>query len=137
MPCTDITENIRVTLDQDNRIDSYTLSKKTCGGAIGVESLLLDHVGGRSIDDIIGNHELSFLQPSMSEDEIEAYLKLKHFHAIQSVLKVFIGVSPGGKNDSCTIAGIEYGEGLTVIDAEIKIDLLPDKIESCDHCGPD
>lgn len=136
MPCTDITENIRVTLDHDNRIDSYTLSKKTCGGAIGVESLLLAHVGGRSIDDIVGNHELSFLQPSMSEDEIEAYLKLKHFHAIQSVLNVFVGISPGGTGDACTIAAIEYGDGYTVIDAEIKINLLADQIEPCDHCGP-
>lgn len=136
MPCTDITENIRVTLDNDNRIDTYRLSKKTCGGAIGVESLLLDYVGGQSVDEIIGDKELSFLQPNLAEDEIEQYLKLKHFHAIRSVLNVFVGISPGGRGDACTIAGIEYGEGYTVIDAEIKISLVADRIEPCDHCGP-
>lgn len=136
MPCGDITETIKVTLDNDNRIDSYSLSKKTCGGAIGVESLLLDHVGGLSIDQIIRTDELSFAHTNMAEDEIEQYLKLKHFHAIRSVLNVFVGVSPGGTGDACTIAAIEYGDEYTVIDAEIKISLLADRIEPCDHCGP-
>ena len=136
MPCGDITERIKLTLDNDNRIDSYALSKKTCGGAVGLESLILEHVGGQSIDEIIGNTELSFLQPSTAEDEIEQYLRQKHFYAIRSVLNVYVGVSPGGTGDLCTIAGIEHSSEFTVIDAEISIDLLADQVEPCDHCGP-
>lgn len=136
MPCGDITEKIKLTLDNNNRIDSYSLSKKTCGGAIGFESLLLDYVGGQSIDKILGNNELSFLQTDLADEDIEIYLRLKHFYAIQSVLNVYLGNSSGGTGDSCTIAGIEYNDGYIIIDAEIKIDLLADQIKSCDHCGP-
>ena len=80
---------------------------------------------------------MSLLQTIVAEDEIEVYLKQKHFHTIQSVLNTYVGNSPGGIGDLCTIAGIEYGSGHTVIEAEIKIELLTDRIEPCDHCGPD
>jgi len=52
------------------------------------------------------------------------------------VLNIYVGKSSGGANDICAIAGIEYDGGNTIIDAEIKINLLADNIESCDSCGP-
>ena len=136
MPCGDITDSIKLTLDNNNRLDSYSFSKKTCGGAIGLESLLMDDIGGQPIEKIIGSNELLFLRTNQAEDEVEIYLRQKHFYAIQTVLNVYLGKSPGGVGDLCTIAGIEFYDGNTVIDAEIKINLLTEPIESCDHCGP-
>ena len=96
----------------------------------------MDSVGGLTIDNIIANNEL-FLRPTKrSEDDIERYLKLKHFSAIQAVLNVYLGQSPGGVDDSCTIAGVEFNGEHTIIDAEIKINLMADRVKACDHCGP-
>ncbi|RKX20811.1 MAG: hypothetical protein DRP51_05165 [Candidatus Zixiibacteriota bacterium] len=136
MPCGDITERLKLTVDDNNCLDSYIFSKKTCGGAIGMESLLLDYIGGKSIETIIKSNELTFLQTNLAKEDIETYLRLKHFSAIQSVLNIYVGKSSGGANDICAIAGIEYDGGNTIIDAEIKINLLADNIESCDSCGP-
>ncbi len=136
MPCGDITERVKLTINDNNRIDSYSLSKKTCGGAIGFESLLMKYISGQPIDKIIKTNKLLFSQTEFDDNEIEKYLRLKHFTAIQSVLNVYLGKSSGGANDSCAIAGIEYDGRNILIDADIKIDLTSDNVESCDHCGP-
>jgi hypothetical protein len=136
MPCDDITENLRLTLDGENQLTSYSLSKKTCGGAVGLDSILLDYLGGQPVDKIIGNEQASLLPEQTTEDEIEMYFKLKHFFALQSVLKVYLGKASGGAGDSCAIVAIEHDGGNTIIDAEIRIDLLTDQIEACGRCGP-
>ncbi len=136
MPCGDITERIELTLDSDDRIDSYTFFKKTCGGAVGIESLILDDVGGQSVDSIVANTEYGFLQFRNVQDEVEEFLRLKHFHAIQNVLRAYLGLTPAGVKEPCTIASVQYDDGKTIIDAEINVDLMVDQIKSCDHCGP-
>jgi len=71
------------------------------------------------------------------DDEVERFLRQKHLYAVRSVLEVFLGKASGGAEDMCSIASIEYDDGATIIDAEISIDLRTEKIESCEHCGPD
>jgi hypothetical protein len=137
MPCGDITEKIELSLGFDNKIDSYRFSKKTCGGAIGMETLLHEYVKGRDIESIIDQNEFGFLQANFAADEIDEFLRVKHFLAIKSVLNVYLGNSPGGVDDSCTIASIEYIEDKIIIRAEINSDLIVDQISACDHCGPD
>ncbi len=136
MPCGDITERIRLSIDNDDRVVSYQFSKKTCGGGIGTESLLHDRVIGQHIDNIIGQNQFAFAATSFSRDDIEEFLKLKHFNAIQTVIRVFLGLSPGGVGSACTIAGIEYDRENIIIDAEISIDLNAEKVKACEHCGP-
>ena len=136
MPCGDITERIELSIDNDDRLVSYRFSKKTCGGGIGDESLLDDRVIGRPIDNIIAQNQMAFAATDFSRDDIEEFLKLKHFNAIQTVIKVFLGLSPGGVGSACTIAGIEYDRENIVIDAEIRIDLNAEKVRACEHCGP-
>ena len=136
MPCGDITERIKLSIDNDDRLVSYRFSKKTCGGGIGTESLLDDWVIGQHIDEIIGQNQFAFAATNFSRDDIEEFLKLKHFNAIQTVIRVFLGLSPGGVGSPCTIAGIEYDRENIVIDAEISIDLNAEKVKACEHCGP-
>jgi len=136
MPCGDITERITITLDSESRVDSYTFFKKTCGGAVGIDSLILDRIGGQSIDSIVSDSELGFLRAGIDGEDVEEFLRVKHFHAIQSVLRAYLGVSSGGVGESCTIAGVDYDGGFTTIDADIDIDLMVDQIKACAHCGP-
>jgi len=136
MPCGDITERIRLSIDNDDRLVSYQFSKKTCGGGIGTETLLEDQLIGQHIDTILGQNDYLSATSNFGADNIDEFLKLKHFHAIQNVIRVFLGLAPGGVGDSCTIAGIEHDHDSIVIDAEIRIDLNAEKVKACDHCGP-
>jgi len=136
LPCNDITEEIRIILDNDDRLKPYTLRKKTCGGAVGIESLLIDSLAGKAVADLIAVNEFTFQQEHLPEDHIMEFLNLKHLIAVKSVLNAYLGNISAGAGDPCSIAGIESdGEG-TIIDADIDIGLMTDKIKSCSHCGP-
>ncbi len=131
MPCNDITEQIRIVLDRNDRLISYRLFKKTCGSAVGAESLLLDMLAGLSIDDILQLHRSRSHWPQAAEGQIEEFLKLKHLFAIRAALVSFTGKNSAGIGDTCTIAGIDYDGDDTIIDAEINIGLIADQIEAC------
>ncbi len=131
MPCNDITEKIRIVLDRNDRLKSYRLFKKTCGDAIGAESLLSDKLTGLSIDDILLSDKVTSYGTKTSGDQIERFLNLKHLLAIRAALLSFTGRNSAGVNDTCTMAGISYDGDDTIIDAEIDIGLLTEKIEAC------
>jgi hypothetical protein len=134
MPCSDVTEVIHVALDQDDRLTSYHFAKRTCGQAIGAASLLVDQLGGRTIDELLAYDAERFLTEYAIEDEIEEFLSLKHLFAIQSALEVLTGKEPGGPGDPCAAAEISYDNGELTIDAEINLELVTEKIKSCGNC---
>jgi len=136
MPCNDITEQIRIVLDGNDRLKSYGLLKKTCGAAVGAESLLSDRLAGLSIDDLLRLDIFTSPRPHTDEDDIEKFLNLKHFFAIRATLVSFTGEDSAGVGDTCTIASISYDGDDTIIDAEIDIRLITEQIEACAHCGP-
>ena len=41
MPCSDISEILKLRLNKDNRVGSYVLLKKSCGDEVGEENLIL------------------------------------------------------------------------------------------------
>ncbi len=131
MPCDDITEQIRIVLDRNERLKSYRLFKKTCGDAIGGESRLLDRLKGLSIDDLLHLDMFTLHQPHADDDRIEKFLSLKHIFAVRATLVSFTGRGSAGIGDTCTIAGIDYDGDDTIIDAEINIGLITDQIEAC------
>ena len=59
MPCEDITEQIRITLDKEEKLLSYCLTKKACGKEIGSPVSIID-------DDAIGVPFMYKLEPSKS-----------------------------------------------------------------------
>jgi len=136
MPCGDITENIEITLDKDDRLKTYSLNKKTCGGAVGAESFLLDKLENESVTRILefdlpytGHHQ-------RPEDHAEEFVALKHLNALKSALQVYTGAASGAVSEPCTIVGVGYdGEDL-VISAQIDVDLMTSRIKACAHCGP-
>ncbi len=135
MPCSDVTELIRVVLDAGDRLTDYRFVKQTCGQAVGAQSLLLDHFRGLTADELLAvNYEQLLAQLAPKED-LEEFLYLKHLFAVQSALDVLTGKEPGGPNDPCAAAEISVNDGELVVSARIVIELMTEKIKSCGNCG--
>jgi hypothetical protein len=125
---------MRVVLDPDDRIEQYRFIKHTCGSGIGADSLLLDYFQNRSLAEVLTLDVNAFCDQFPTADEFEMFLILKHFFALQSVLGAYAGNIPGGAGEACAISGISQGEGHVVIDAEILVDIITDKIKACGRC---
>lgn len=134
MPCSDVTEIIRVVVDEHDCLKSYQFSKRTCGQGVGAESLLIDQLGGRAVDELLTMDAEAFLERYPIEDELEEFLSLKHFFAVQGALEVLTGVEPGGKHNACAAAEIGFEDGDVVLTGVIDVELVTDKIKSCGSC---
>lgn len=134
MPCKDITELIAVTLDREDRLESYSFAKRTCGKAIGGEALLLEALGGRSVAELLEITAGSFLAEFPPGDEIEEFLGLKHLFAIQGALEVLTGREAGDADAFFAAGEVSYGENRTVVKGRISVELVTEKIKSCGGC---
>jgi hypothetical protein len=126
---------MRVVLDQDDRLKSYRLLKRTCGGAVGAESFLLEKLQGRAVPELLALHADTFCRENIVSTDIEEFLSLKHFFALKAVLEAFSGYSPAGVDSACTLSGIRYDIDGATIDAEIAVAVVTELISSCGHCG--
>jgi hypothetical protein len=134
MPCNDITEVIEVVVDEDDCLLSYSLSKRTCGQAVGVTNLLMPMLKGWSVDRVLACEPEEFFADHPPRESIEEFLGMKHLFALQAALEVLVGKAPGRKDDACPVASVSYEDGHTIIDARILIDVLTEKIQSCGGC---
>lgn len=125
---------MEVVVDADDRLKSYTFSKRTCGRGVGVATLLVDCLAGRTVDEILAYRPEDFLADYPVEDELEEFLGLKHLIAVQSVLEVLTGRASGGRHEACAAAEIAHENGDIVIDARIRVDLVTEKVKSCGNC---
>ena len=136
MPCDNVTELMRIVLGPGERLKSYRFLKRTCGGAVGAESLLLERFRGRTAEEILALRGDTFPESSGATSDIEEFLNLKHFFALRAVLEAFAGlVEAGGPDAACTIAGVNYDGDDLIIDAEITLGIVTEMIRSCGHCG--
>lgn len=131
MPCNDITEKIRIVLDREERLRSYSLDKKACGGAVGISSLLIDRIVGMTVDELLALSETEFYRGRWPINSIEEFLNLKHILAVKAVLRVYAGGASDGEAGTCTISSIDDDGGRITIDAEIDIPLMTEKIKAC------
>jgi hypothetical protein len=132
MPCENVTESIRIELCPDGRLKSYSLRKLTCGVSIGAESMLIDQVHGRTI------LEIMTMDPAVFRTEnafnINKFLRLKHLIALKMALEAYTGQSSGAVSSACKIAEINYDKSGVIIDADIEVDIMVDKIKACGPC---
>jgi len=135
MPCKDVTEILEVTLDAEDRLADYAFSKRTCGQGVGMATLLIDQLGGRSAEELLHKTAAEFLAEFPIADPIEEFLSLKHLFAIQGALEVYAGVEAGRASDAFAVAGIEYGEDTTRIHGRISVDILTERIKACGGCS--
>lgn len=136
MPCNDVSESMRIVLDEADRIRNYSLTKRTCGGAVGTESLLIDSIRGHEVGEVLGMEELEILRLQAPGSDVERFLTLKHLFGIRSVLEAYAGHRSAAADSACAIARIDFDGADTVIEAEINISLLTERIKACAHCGP-
>ena len=135
MPCNDVTVVMTVILDQDDRLKDYVFAKRSCGQGIGAESLLLDQLRGRELDELLNKSAEDYLVEFPAIDDLEEFLGLKHLFAIQGALEVLTGREPGGKDAAFAAATIDFGEDETRIEGRIAVDILTEKIQACGNCG--
>lgn len=135
MPCSDVTELITVTVGADDTLVEYRFNKRTCGQGVGADSLLIEQLAGRRVDDLLAIDAETFLAEHPVELQIEEFLSLKHLFAVQSALEVLCGKEPGGKDDPCAAATMTVEpDGSVVLEGRIAVDLVEEKIKSCGSC---
>ena len=76
MPCTDVTEILKLRIDSADRLVTYSLTKRTCGGALGKESLLLKWCGGLPARDILKTTVDQFLDRYATDDPVVEFVRL-------------------------------------------------------------
>jgi hypothetical protein len=134
MPCNNIVEQIRITLDDRKCFTSYRLIKQTCGQDVGGRSLLTKFLLGLSVDELLVINSDRLLAVCRPENDISRFLHLKHLFAIQAVLEVYTGCQIGAGNSPCAIVEIGNDRGEVVIDADIDVGLVTDRIKACGGC---
>jgi hypothetical protein len=136
MPCNDVAEVIRVVIDENDCLKDYAFNKKSCGQGVGAANLLIEGVRGYPVEWFLDVDAGAFLDDNPTDHELEEFLFLKHLFAIQSALEVLVGKAAGGPKDACAVADIvcDIDSGDTVIDAQIPVELMTEKIQSCGAC---
>jgi hypothetical protein len=138
MPCNDVAEILKINLDQEGKLLHYSLSKGTCGGGVGEESLLKSWLMAKPAEEIIDAAAESLIDAyadSPARGGIENFLLAKHLNAVQRGLAVLLGLEDGAVADPCVVDSINYGpEGIKFV-GRLKPSLKPENIKSCGGCG--
>lgn len=135
MPCHDVTEQLSLTLDPQDRIVHYRLIKLTCGGSVGNPSLLRKWVAQRTAAEVLAASPETVLAALPTTSETWNYLTRKHLHALQQGLAALLGNTPARPTDPCVITSVESTErGIRMV-ADLQIDLNTEKIAACGGCG--
>jgi hypothetical protein len=135
LPCSDVTELVRVTVDADDRVRDYSLHKLACGEPVGAEDLLLSALQGQTIQEILAWDAEAFLAEFPVEEPAVAFLARKHLHAVQAAVGVLTGQESGGPNDLCAAAEIQSDGDDILIEALVTVDMHTDRIAPCGPCG--
>jgi hypothetical protein len=134
MPCSDVTEEIRVILDSDDRLKHYSLKKRTCGRSIGAPAVIEDEIRGLDMELILSGDDDMLLGEKAKARRARKFIALKHLYALRTALAAYKGLDMEFRGKACAIAGIEYGEGEVIIDADIKIEMITQNIVACRSC---
>ncbi len=134
MPCNDVTEILRLALDSDDRLTTYSLTKLTCGGVLGKEALLKKWCGGLPARQILETGIDAFCAKFPTDDPAVEFVRLKHLLAVQKGLSALLGDQSARPDDAISIESIDYGpDGIQMI-ALIKVDAVTAEIQSCGRC---
>ncbi len=134
MPCNDISDTIRIKINNENKITRYSLTKRTCGGEVGSETLILDWLKNYTVDELINVSAEKFLNDHPTDDEVIEYVLLKQFIAVRSSVATILGKESGGKDSFCTVDTLTYSEKGIVLTAYLNTDAITAEIESCGGC---
>lgn len=135
MPCKDITDHLRIRLDNQDKITRYALRKLSCGGAVGNQSLIIDWLENKTAEEVLSAAPEEILNSHNVTDEIEEYLLLKHFLAVKAGLSIMLGRESGSVDDYCRLEAIRSSPQGTEIIAQIAVEGMTAEIQACGRCG--
>lgn len=135
MPCSDVSENIRLVLDHQDRITYYALAKDTCSGAVGKPSLLKKWIKNRAVDEILAATPDMLSQVFPTKSETWQFLYAKHLFAVQRTLQAALGYDTGRPSDYCAVHSVTYTPDGVEIIARLNIGLMTAEIKACGNCG--
>ena len=135
MPCTDVSENLKLTLDYQDRVIYYHLAKDTCSGAVGKPSLLKKWIKDRSAEEVLSATAETIQAFYPTRSQTWQFLYAKHLFAIQQALKALLGIETGRPTDYCAVHSVIHTpEGLEMY-ARLNIDLITEEIKACGGCS--
>ncbi len=135
MPCSDVTEILRIDLDPGDHLIDYSLTKLTCGGALGKESLLKKWCGGLSTTEILSTSIDAFCTRYPTTDPVVEFVRLKHLLALQKGLRALTGEESSRPDDAIAVESIEYSQSGASLTALLKVDAVTDEIQACGRCA--
>lgn len=135
MPCSDITELLTLQIGTDDRLLSYRLEKVTCGGAVGMPSLIKSWAVGKPIRTILEFSVDQFLSEVPTRTLTGELVHIKHLLALQKGLSALSGTAESGPHDACAIESIAYNPDGISLSALIRIDIVNEEIKACTGCG--
>lgn len=134
MPCSDVTEELRIELDPQDRLRGYELIKRTCGRAVGERSLMAEAFVGQPAAELLAISAEDFAHDHDVADETEMFLRFKHLFALQAGLRVMLGHQSGSATDPLRVARVSCHDDLTFLEAEISVDVIAEEIKACGKC---
>jgi hypothetical protein len=134
MPCDDVTELLELRADAQDRLLGYRLAKRTCGRAVGSESLIGEILAGMDAAAILAIDAEAFIEEQAPATDVEAFLLLKHLFAVQGALRVLTGEEPGGAGSPCAVACMAYDGDVLVLEAHLAVDVIAERIKACGAC---
>ncbi len=135
MPCNDVTEILSITLDNTERVVHYSLTKRTCGAAVGNPSLLRRWVDQRPALEVLATTPDQMLQAIKLQSTTWEFLSVKHLLALQMGLRTLVGTDTGTVDSPCAIDSIIGSPAGTQLLAEVRVDMLTNEIKACGGCG--
>ena len=135
MPCSDITETMRLRLGPEDRLAGYQLIKRTCGRAVGEKSLMEEAFAGMLAGEILAITADDFADAHAVPDETEMFLQLKHLFAVQSGLRALLGIEAAGPDDAVSVGRVMFEGDEVVLECDLAIDVITEKIKACGRCN--
>lgn len=135
MPCNDVSENLKLILDHDDRVIFYALSKDTCSGAIGKPSLLKKWIKNKTASEVLTatSDDIHAFYPTRSETW--QFLYAKHLFVVQQAVRALLGETSSRPTDYCAIHSVIYTEQGVEMYARMNMDLMTDEIVACGNCS--
>ena len=134
MPCRDIREVLELQLDQDERVLTYTLSKRTCGAWVGTPSIMARELGTLTAAEVVDLKPAGLTDLDSEVSELD-FLRIKHLFAVQACLESYHGHAPAGPGGLCSLASVAVDDQRITIRAIIDGIALQREIAACGNCG--
>lgn len=140
MPCNDIGETLDIEFDVTGALVAYALRKGTCGAPVGSPALLLDHVRGMTLEQLVEVDPpllaLDEASASGTVPETTAMLCSKHCRALRSAARATLGQEPAAPGNRFVVGSISAGhEGELRISGVIDVAIEARAVRSCGRCG--